>query len=64
MDRGFTDTLTFHAATGDIRVRASVGGCGPVNIDRPQQLKPGLSGGGVVDRALTKALGLPRNYGW
>jgi hypothetical protein len=64
MDRGFTDTLTFHDTRGEIVVRADVGGCTPVKVlINGNQRVPTLQGGALVDHAVTKALGLPRSYG-
>jgi hypothetical protein len=64
MDRGFTDTLTFHDTRGNIVVRADPAGCTPVTVLlNGQQSGPTLQGGATVDQAVTRALGLPRNYG-
>jgi hypothetical protein len=59
MDRGFTDTLTF----GAVRVTAQVGGCEYVTVTSHGTRQPTLDGGGRIDRAVTSALGLPRDYG-
>lgn len=64
MDRGFTDSLTFHDPHGDIRVQARVGGCTPVTVLADgRQRGPTLQGGAIIDHAVTRALGLPRTYG-
>jgi hypothetical protein len=63
MGRGFTDTLTFPVAGRQIRVRAEVDGCGPVTVFGPDALRPVLSGGATVDRAVRAVLHLPGNYG-
>jgi hypothetical protein len=64
MDRGFTDTLIFHAVRADIVVRADVDGCSSVTVRvNGHQSGPTLQGGGAFDQAVTRVLGLPREYG-
>jgi hypothetical protein len=63
IDRGFVDTLTFHAAQRLIIVRATVEGCGGVTVKGSGTRGPGLSGGGGVDLAVLRLLDLPRTYG-
>jgi hypothetical protein len=63
IDFGWIDTLTFHSASGDVAVRAAPGGCEPVTVGLRSEHNPVLSGGGTVDRAVLRALGLPDNYG-
>jgi hypothetical protein len=64
MNRGFTDTLTFHAQRGDIVVRADVDGCATLTVQvNGVRRGPVLQGGRVVDRAVTRFLDLPANYG-
>jgi hypothetical protein len=59
-DQGWTDTLVFRSAGRSVRVVAHAGGCAPVEVAGQ---KPTLSGGGIVDTALLKLLGLPPRYG-
>jgi hypothetical protein len=64
MDRGFTDTLTFHHPRGTTVVRADPGGCTPVTVlVNGHPSGPTLQGGAIIDQAVTHALGLPRDYG-
>jgi hypothetical protein len=62
MDRGFTDKLLCHTATGHtIDVITNVGDCGDSTATADGTAQPTLSGG--ADRVVTDELGLPSNYG-
>jgi hypothetical protein len=61
--RGWTDMLTFHSPGGELRVVSQTGGCGGVSVGPASAHNTALRGGEVVDRALLRALGLPRDYG-
>ena len=54
-----SDTLTFHSAAGDVRVDAGTSGCQVVTVGPRSAHNPALSGGGAVDQAVLRALGLP-----
>lgn len=64
MMRGFTDVLTFHSAHGVVAVNAEADGCGFVRVVSAPGDAPSLSGGAIVDHAVLRFFGLPRNYGW
>jgi hypothetical protein len=63
MDPGFTDVLTFRGAGPTIVVTATVGGCASVQVGTPNGTQPTLDGAVRVDAAVTRALGLPTDYG-